>query len=109
MATMMELAEEIIKGRRITKDDDLSIFLACDLDELRAGADKIREYFIGDDVDLCSIDQLVEAADARRTVSSVHSLRTIIQTARCMISWTRRRSWRHAVSMKSMGYTGSQS
>ena len=27
MATMMELAEEIIKGRRITKDDDLSIFL----------------------------------------------------------------------------------
>ena len=55
MATMMELAEEIIKGRRITKDDDLSIFLTCDLDELRAGADKIREYFIGDDVDLCSI------------------------------------------------------
>ena len=48
MATMMELAEEIIKGRRITKDDDLSIFLTCDLDELRAGADKIREYFIGD-------------------------------------------------------------
>ena len=38
MATMMELAEEIIKGRRITKDDDLSIFLTCDLDELRAGA-----------------------------------------------------------------------
>ncbi len=34
MATMMELAEEIIKGRRITKDDDLSIFLTCDLDEL---------------------------------------------------------------------------
>lgn len=55
MATMMELAEEIIKGRRITKDDDLSIFLTCNLDELRAGADKIREYFIGDDVDLCSI------------------------------------------------------
>lgn len=51
----MELAEEIIKGRRITKDDDLSIFLTCDLDELRAGADKIREYFIGEDVDLCSI------------------------------------------------------
>ena len=111
MATMMELAEEIIKGRRITKDDDLSIFLTCDLDELRAGADKIREYFIGEDVDLCSIinGRATGAADARRTVSSVHSLRTIIQTVRCMISWTRRRSWRHAVSMKSMGYTGSQS
>ena len=45
MATMMELAEEIIKGRRITKDDDLSIFLTCDLDELRAGADKIYDFF----------------------------------------------------------------
>lgn len=108
MATMMELAEEIIKGRRITKDDDLSIFLTCDLDELRAGADKIREYFIGEDVDLCSIIN-GRSGRCRRTVSSVHSLRTIIQTARCMISWTRRRSWRHAVSMKSMGYTGSQS
>ena len=55
MGTMLELANEIIGGRRITKNDDLSIFLTCDLDELREGADKIREYFIGEDVDLCSI------------------------------------------------------
>ena len=55
MGTMLELANEIIGGRRITKNDDLSIFLTCALDELREGADKIREYFIGEDVDLCSI------------------------------------------------------
>lgn len=49
------LAQEIIDGRRITRDDDLSFFLTCDLDELGRGADMIREKFIGDKVDLCSI------------------------------------------------------
>lgn len=52
---MLDLAQEIIKGRRISREDDLSVFLNCDLKELCAGADKIREYFIGDKVDLCSI------------------------------------------------------
>jgi biotin synthase len=52
---ILELAQEIISGRRITRDDDLSVFLSCDLDKLCEGADKIREYFIGDTVDLCSI------------------------------------------------------
>ncbi len=36
------LAQEIIDGRRITRDDDLSFFLTCDLDELCKGADMIR-------------------------------------------------------------------
>ena len=49
----LTLAEEIINGRRITRDDDLSFFLTCDLDELGKGADMIREEFIGDKVDLC--------------------------------------------------------
>ena len=49
------LAQEIIDGRRITREDDLSFFLTCDLDELCKGADMIREKFIGDKVDLCSI------------------------------------------------------
>lgn len=52
---MLQLAKEIIEGRRITKRDDLSVFLTCDLEELRQGADRIREYFIGDAVDLCAI------------------------------------------------------
>ena len=83
MATMMELAEEIIKGRRITKDDDLSIFLTCDLDELRAGADKIREYFIGDDVDLCSI---INGRSGRCPEDCKFCRHTIIPIVRCMIS-----------------------
>jgi biotin synthase len=49
------LAQEIIDGRRITREDDLSVFLTCDLQELCQGADKIREHFVGEIVDLCSI------------------------------------------------------
>jgi len=52
---MLALAEEIINGKRITRGDDLSIFLTCDLGELCQGADKIREACVGDKVDLCSI------------------------------------------------------
>ena len=40
------LAQEIIDGRRITREDDLSFFLTCDLDELCEGADRIREAYI---------------------------------------------------------------
>lgn len=52
---MLQLAKEIIEGRRITRDDDLSVFLTCDLKELCQGADQIRAHFVGDKVDLCSI------------------------------------------------------
>lgn len=52
---MKALADEIIGDRRITRQDDLNMFLTCDLQELCEGADRIREYFIGDKVDLCSI------------------------------------------------------
>lgn len=52
---MLELAKEIIEGRRITRDDDLNMFLTCDLEELCLGADLIRKHFMGDKVDLCSI------------------------------------------------------
>ena len=51
----LTLAQEIIDGRRITREDDLSFFLTCDLDELCEGADRIRKACIGDKVDLCSI------------------------------------------------------
>lgn len=52
---MKALADEIIGGRRITRQDDLNMFLTCDIKELCEGADRIREHFIGDKVDLCSI------------------------------------------------------
>jgi len=52
---MKQLALEIINGRRIGRNDDLSIFITCDLDDLCEGADIIRKHFVGDHVDLCSI------------------------------------------------------
>lgn len=52
---MLELAKEIIEGKRITREDDLSVFLTADLKELCQGADLIREHFVGNQVDLCSI------------------------------------------------------
>jgi len=52
---MKQLAQEIIEGKRITREDDLNIFLTCDLSELCEGADMIRTHFVGDKVDLCSI------------------------------------------------------
>lgn len=52
---LLKLAEDIINGKRLRRNDDLSFFISCNLDELCKGADKIREYFIGQNVDLCSI------------------------------------------------------
>ena len=51
----LKLADEIIGGRRLTREDDLNGFVTADLEELRTGADRIRAYFIGDKVDLCTI------------------------------------------------------
>ena len=31
---VLALAKEIIDGRRLTREDDLSFFLTCDLDDL---------------------------------------------------------------------------
>lgn len=52
---MKELADEIIEGRRLTGEDNLSILLTADLKELCEGADKIRRALCGDRADLCSI------------------------------------------------------
>ena len=52
---MLALAREIIAGRRLTRQDDLSVFLTCDLDALCQGADEIRAACVGDKVDLCAI------------------------------------------------------
>jgi len=52
---MISLAEEIIKGRRLKKGEDLSFFITCNAEDLYKGADMIREHFVGKKVDLCSI------------------------------------------------------
>ena len=51
----LTLAQQIIDGRRITRGDDLGFFLACGLDDLGEGADRIRAALVGNKVDLCSI------------------------------------------------------
>lgn len=52
---LKKLADDIINGKRLKREDDLSFFINCDLDALLESADKIREYFCGDKVDLCTI------------------------------------------------------
>lgn len=52
---MLTLAKEIIEGMRLTRKDNLSFFLDCNLQELCNGADWIRRHFCGDKVDLCTI------------------------------------------------------
>ena len=52
---VLKLAEEIIDGKRLTREDDLSFFTECNAEELYKGADLIREHFVGKKVDLCSI------------------------------------------------------
>lgn len=55
MTDINELASKIINGFRLSRGDDLSFFKNCNLDELTAAADKIREHFKGENVDLCTI------------------------------------------------------
>ena len=49
------LVDEIIEGKRINKGDEVGFFESASLDELTAGADRLRKHFIGDRVDLCTI------------------------------------------------------
>ncbi|WP_175444960.1 MULTISPECIES: biotin synthase BioB [unclassified Ruminococcus] len=52
---MIQLADEIIGGKRIHRGDDTAFFLSADIELLSKGADRIRKHFCGDHVDLCSI------------------------------------------------------
>lgn len=52
---IIDLANEIINGRRLNENDDLSFLIDCDLNLLCTGADLIRKFYSGNSVDLCSI------------------------------------------------------
>lgn len=52
---MIRLAQEIIDGKRLTAQDDLSFFETADVNELAEGADKIRQALCGNQMDLCTI------------------------------------------------------
>jgi len=49
------LADEIIDGRRLTKEDNLNVLKEAPLREICDGADRLRAHFTGNRVDLCSI------------------------------------------------------
>lgn len=50
-----ETADKIISGYRLSREDDLSFFLTEDLSSLCQNANRIREAFRGNSVQLCSI------------------------------------------------------
>ena len=50
-----KLSNDIINGKRLTREDDLSFFKTVDLEELCSDADEIREKLCGNHIDLCSI------------------------------------------------------
>jgi biotin synthase len=52
---MNKLIDEILNGHRIKREDNLDFLLDIDLETLCNGADKVREYFCGNKVDLCTI------------------------------------------------------
>lgn len=52
---IIKLSKEIIEGRILKRNEDLSFFATENIDELCQGADSIRKALCGDDVDLCAI------------------------------------------------------
>lgn len=50
-----QIADEIIKGRRLKREEDVSFLFEEELEKLCQGADKIRKYFCGNSIDLCTI------------------------------------------------------
>lgn len=47
--------EDIINGYRIKRTDDLNFFINCNLEQLCAGANRIRSSLCGNKINLCSI------------------------------------------------------
>jgi biotin synthase len=52
---LTELVNKIIEGDRIQRGDKIDFLLNIDLDELCKGAHKIKEHYLGNKVNLCTI------------------------------------------------------
>lgn len=52
---VMSIAEEIIRGGRLNRDEDLGWLLEAELSELQAGAFLLQKHFRGNHIDLCTI------------------------------------------------------
>ncbi|MGP1455699.1 MAG: hypothetical protein ACTTJ7_08090 [Treponema sp.] len=64
-----DLAQEIIGGRRLSRNDDVHFFETCNLAALCQGADSIREQLCGNKVSLCAIINGEKVAIAVKTVN----------------------------------------
>lgn len=53
--SISSLTQEIIDGYRISRQDDLTIFLDAPLETLQEGAHRLQEHFCGKHIDLCTI------------------------------------------------------
>ena len=53
--TAEKIAEKIISGERLNREDDFKFFLTTPLEELQAGAHLIQKNFCGNHIDLCTI------------------------------------------------------
>lgn len=52
---ILELADKIINGKRLCREDNTDFFASCDLEKLCTGADRIRKHYMGDRVDMCAV------------------------------------------------------
>lgn len=75
----IRIAEEIINGRRLNREDDLAFFMEEDLDSLCRGADEIRRRLRGDRADLCSIINGRQRPLQERIANSVPSHHATMQ------------------------------
>lgn len=74
----IRIAEEIINGRRLNREDDLAFFMEEDLDSLCRGADEIRRRLRGDRL-IYALSSTAAAAAAERTANSVPSHHATMQ------------------------------
>ena len=79
---LLELANEIVLGKRLSKNDDLRFFIDCDLDALTRGADYIRRRLIGNRVDLCSV---VNARSGRCSENCKYCAQSVYSSAKCEV------------------------
>lgn len=55
MPDIKKIADEIIEGRRLGREDHCEALIDADLEDLKQAADRLRAHFSGDRVDLCTI------------------------------------------------------
>lgn len=52
---VLKLAQDIINGKRLKREDNMNFFIDCGLEAICKGADMIRKELVGDKVDLCAV------------------------------------------------------